>query len=150
MHLLNALSNYSWAAKVVITFAAFSINYGEFWLVEHLQAQDPLAKNIAILKDLPDVMAHAGALKQKFESVLNLLGAVLKVTHRIIEFKELPDAYISHDSQEFRDATAHIPLAVYWIVRSLLVCTSTLLNLIGSGHEYVLLLLLLLMNQSSF
>ncbi|KAL7149182.1 hypothetical protein ABFS83_05G022600 [Erythranthe nasuta] len=135
MHLLNTLSNYSWAAKVVITFAAFAINYGEFWLVEHLQAKDPLAKNIATLKDLPDVMAHAGALQQKFDQVLNLLNQVLKVTHRIIEFKELPDVYISHDSPEYIAATAHIPLAVYWIIRSLLVCASTLLNLIGSGHD---------------
>lgn len=137
MDLLKSLSNYSWDAKVVITFAAFAINYGEFWLVEHLHTKDPLAKNIATLKDLPEIMQHAGELKRKFDSVLDLLNMVVKVTHCLIEFKELPSAYITHESPEMAAATAHIPTAVYWIIRSLLAGASTLLNLIGSGHEYV-------------
>lgn len=136
MDLLKSLSSYSWDAKAVITFAAFSINYGEFWLVEHQYTKNSLAKNIATLKDLPDIMAHAGELKKKFEAVLDLLTQVLKVTHCIIEFKELPP-HISRESPEITAATAHIPTAVYWIIRGLLTCASTLLNLIGSGHEYV-------------
>ncbi|KAK4423894.1 protein SIEVE ELEMENT OCCLUSION B [Sesamum alatum] len=137
MDLLKSLSSYSWDAKVVITLAAFSINYGEFWLVEHQYTKNALAKNIATLKDLPDIIAHAGELRKKFEAVLNLLTQVLKVTHCIIEFKELPPLYISRESPEITAATAHIPTAVYWIIRGLLTCASTLLNLIGSGHEYV-------------
>ncbi|KAK6116563.1 hypothetical protein DH2020_049669 [Rehmannia glutinosa] len=137
MDLLRSLSNYSWDAKLVIAFAAFAINYGEFWLVEQQQNKNALAKNIAALKDLPEIMAHAGDLKQRFEAVLDLLTAILKVTHCIIEFKELPTQYISRESPEITSATAHIPTAVYWIIRSLLVCASTLLNLIGSGHEYM-------------
>ncbi|KAI3452649.1 hypothetical protein Pfo_009313 [Paulownia fortunei] len=137
MDLLKLLSSYSWDAKVVIVFAAFAINYGEFWLVEQLHTKNPLAKNIASLKDLPDIMAHAGELKKTFEAVLDLLTAILKVTHCIIEFKELPPLYIRPDSPEITSATAHIPTAVYWIIRSLLVCASTLLSLIGSGHEYI-------------
>ncbi|KAI3467621.1 hypothetical protein Pfo_024284 [Paulownia fortunei] len=137
MDLLKSLSNYPWDAKVVITFAAFAINYGEFWLVEHLHTKNPLAKNIAILKDLPEIMEHAGELKKKFEAVLDLLNSVLNVTHCLIEFKELPSAYISPESPEMVAATAHIPTAVYWIIRSLLACASILLNLIGSGHEYI-------------
>ncbi|GFP88320.1 hypothetical protein PHJA_000975700 [Phtheirospermum japonicum] len=137
MDLLKSLSNYSWDAKIVIVFAAFAINYGEFWLVEQLQMTNPLAKNIAALKDLPAIMDHAGDLKKRFEAVLGLLTQVLKVTHCIIEFKELPSLYISRESPEITAATAHIPMAVYWIMRSLLVCASTLLSLIGSGHEYM-------------
>ncbi|KAI3452651.1 hypothetical protein Pfo_009315 [Paulownia fortunei] len=127
MDLLKLLSSYSWDAKVVIVFAAFAINYGEFWLVEQLHTKNPLAKNIAFLKDLPDIMAHAGELKKTFEAVLDLLTAILKVTHCIID----------PDSPEITSATAHIPTAVYWIIRSLLVCASTLMSLIGSGHEYI-------------
>ncbi|KAH6771214.1 hypothetical protein C2S52_016017 [Perilla frutescens var. hirtella] len=137
MDLLRSLSNYSWDAKVVITFAAFAINYGEFWLVEQLHTKNQLAKHIATLKDLPYVMEHAGKLEKKFEAVLDLLNAVLNVIHCLIEFKELPSVYISHDAPEVVAATAHIPTAVYWIIRSLLACASTLLNLIGSGHEYI-------------
>ncbi|XP_051149411.1 protein SIEVE ELEMENT OCCLUSION B-like isoform X2 [Andrographis paniculata] len=137
MELLKSLSSYAWDAKVVITFAAFAINYGEFWLVEHLHTKDPLAKNIAALKDLPDLMTNAGELQKKFEAVLGLLNAALKVSHCIIEFKELPPLYISRESPEITAATAHIPTAVYWIIRSLLVCSSTLLSLIGTGAEYL-------------
>ncbi|KAG8366001.1 hypothetical protein BUALT_Bualt17G0030700 [Buddleja alternifolia] len=137
MDLLKSLSNYSWDAKVVITFAAFAISYGEFYLVEQLHTKNPLAKNIAILKDLPDMLTHGEELKKKLEAVQDLLNAVLKATHSIIEFKELPTAYISHDTPEMAAATAHIPTAVYWIIRSLLACASVLLNLIGSGHEYI-------------
>ncbi|KAG8383252.1 hypothetical protein BUALT_Bualt05G0165100 [Buddleja alternifolia] len=137
MDLLKSLSNYSWDAKVVITFAAFAINYGEFWLVEQLHTKNPLAKNIAMLKDLADRMAHSGHLGRQFEAVLDLLNAVVKVTHCIVEFKELPSTYISSESPEITTATAHIPLAVYWVIRSLLACASTFLNLAGSGHEYI-------------
>ncbi|XP_047963572.1 protein SIEVE ELEMENT OCCLUSION B-like [Salvia hispanica] len=137
MDLLKSLSNYSWDAKVVIIFAAFAVNYGEFWLVEQNHTRNMLAKHIATLKDLPYVMEHAGKLEKKFEAVLDLLNAVLNVIHCLIEFKELPSVYISHDAPEVVAATAHIPTAVYWIIRSLLACASTLLNLIGSGHEYI-------------
>ncbi|KAG6383702.1 hypothetical protein SASPL_156533 [Salvia splendens] len=137
MDLLKSLSNYSWDAKVVIIFAAFAVNYGEFWLVEQNHTMNMLAKHIATLKDLPYVMEHAGKLEKKFEAVLDLLNAVLNVIHCLIEFKELPSVYISHDAPEVVAATAHIPTAVYWIIRSLLACASTLLNLIGSGHEYI-------------
>ncbi|PIN09356.1 hypothetical protein CDL12_18058 [Handroanthus impetiginosus] len=137
MDLLKLLSSYSWDAKVVITFAAFAINYGEFWLVEHLHTRNPLAKNIATLKDVPEIMEHAKELKKHFEAVLDLLNSVLKVTYCLIEFKELPSAYISRESPEMVAGTTHIPTAVYWITRSLLACASILLNLIGSGHEYI-------------
>lgn len=136
MDLLKSLSNYSWDAKVVITFAAFSINYGEFWLVEQLHMKNPLAKNIATLKDLPSTMEHSSDLRKKFEAIVDLLTAITKVTHCIIEFKELPSLYISRESPEVEAATAHIPIAVYWVIRSLLVSASVLLNLIATGHEY--------------
>lgn len=137
MELLKSLSSFTWDAKVVIAFAGFAINYGEFWLVEHHHTKNPLAKNIAILKDLPEIMAQSNELRKHFEAVLDLLNAILKVTHCIIKFKELPPMYISPDSPEITAATAHIPTAVYWCIRGLLVCAATLLSLIGGGHEYV-------------
>ncbi|KAL3649824.1 hypothetical protein CASFOL_006227 [Castilleja foliolosa] len=139
MDLLKSLSNYPWDAKVVITLAAFAINYGEFWLVEHLHVTNPLAKSIATLKDRPELTEHAGELKKKFEAVVDLLNSILTVTHCLTEFNELPSAYISHESPEMQAATAHIPTAVYWIIRSLLACASILVNLVGSGHEYTLI-----------
>ncbi|CAA0837873.1 Protein SIEVE ELEMENT OCCLUSION B [Striga hermonthica] len=89
MELLKTLSSYSWDTKAVIVSAAFAINYGEFWLVEQLQTTNPLAKNIAALKDVPSIIEHAGDLKKRFEVVLNFLNQVLQVTHCIIMLKEL-------------------------------------------------------------
>ncbi|CAI9785121.1 unnamed protein product [Fraxinus pennsylvanica] len=135
--LLETMSNHGWDAKVVITFAAFSVSYGEFWLVDQLRVKNQLAKDIAALKDLPDTMEHNEEMKKKFEAVANLLQTVLAVTHIIIEFKELPTHYINRDSPEMVTATAHIPTTVYWIIRSILACASIFLNLVGSGHEYI-------------
>ncbi|CAI9756331.1 unnamed protein product [Fraxinus pennsylvanica] len=135
--LLEALSTYAWDAKVVITFAAFSVSYGEFWLVEHLRVKNQLAKDIAALKDIPERMEQNEEIRKKIDAVANLLQAVLTVTHIIIKFKELPTQYINRDSPEMATATAHIPTTVYWIIRSIVASASVLLNLVGSGHEYI-------------
>ncbi|CAA2995441.1 Hypothetical predicted protein [Olea europaea subsp. europaea] len=137
MGLLETLSNYGWDAKAVITFAAFSVSYGEFWLVENLRVMNPLARDIAALKDIPETMEQKEEMKKKFQAIVNLLRAVLNVTHIIIKFKELPTQYVNRDSPEMKTATAHIPTAVYWIIRSILACASVLLNLIGGGHEFI-------------
>ncbi|PIN26407.1 hypothetical protein CDL12_00842 [Handroanthus impetiginosus] len=127
MDLLRTQSSYSWDAKAVITFAAFAINYS------NLQTKNPLAKNTLTPKDLPETMARAEKVKKKFENVLDLLNEVLKVTNCITKFKKLP-FYISRSLPEMKAAKAHFPLAVYWIIRSILVCTSTLID---TGHKYI-------------
>ncbi|GJY23455.1 sieve element occlusion B-like protein [Tanacetum coccineum] len=135
--IFNMLSNYGWDAKAVITLAAFAVNYGEFWLVAQLYTRNPLAKSLAHLKQLPDVLEHGDALKPRFEAVFNLIKAMLDLTHCIVRFKELPEQYISPETPELVTATAHVPTAVYWIIRSIVACASILINLIGMGHEHV-------------
>uniref|UniRef100_A0A5B6ZLE0 Protein SIEVE ELEMENT OCCLUSION B-like n=1 Tax=Davidia involucrata TaxID=16924 RepID=A0A5B6ZLE0_DAVIN len=135
--LFNSLSNYSWDAKVVIALAAFGVNYGEFWLVAQLYPTDPLAKSVAFLKQLPDILERAEFLKPKFEALTNLIKAMLDVTKCIVEFKELPSQYITPDTPAMLTVTAHIPTAVYWTIRSIVACASQIMNLIGLGHEYI-------------
>ncbi|KAM0016628.1 putative sieve element occlusion [Helianthus debilis subsp. tardiflorus] len=142
--ILNTLSNYGWDAKAVITLAAFAVNYGEFWLVAQLHQTNPLAKSLALLKQLPDVLERRESLKPRFNVVNNLVKAMFDVTHIIIKFKELPEQYISPNTPELVTATTHIPTAVYWIIRSIVACASVLTNLIGMGQGYVIILLLLL------
>lgn len=132
------LSNYEWDAKAVISLAAFAVNYGEFWLVAQLYTANPLAKSLAHLKQLPDVLERGEALKPRFEAVTTLIKAMLELTRCIVEFKELPGQYITPETPELMTATAHIPTAVYWIIRSIVACASILINLIGMGHEYVI------------
>lgn len=135
--IFNLLSSYSWDAKLVLALSAFAVNYGEFWLVAQLYLTNPLAKGVALLKQLPDILERADALNPKFVALNNLIMATLDVAKCIVEFKELPSQYITPDTPEMLTATAHIPTAVYWTIRSIVACASQITGLIGTGHEYV-------------
>ncbi|KAJ6430369.1 hypothetical protein OIU84_021717 [Salix udensis] len=134
--IFNLLSNYSWDAKVVLALAAFAVNYGEFSLVAQIYLTNPLAKAVALLKQLPEIIERAEDLKPQFEALTNLIRAMTDVAKCIVEFKELPSQYITPDTPEMLTATAHIPTAVYWIIRSIVACTSQIVGLVGMGHEY--------------
>lgn len=121
----------------MLALAAFAVNYGEFWLVVQLYPTNPLAKSVAFLKQMPEILERAESLKPKFEALNNLIKAMLDVTKCIVEFKELPSQYITPDAPEMVAATAHIPTAVYWTIRSIVACASQIMGLIGMGHEYV-------------
>ncbi|KAJ6903856.1 hypothetical protein NC651_021125 [Populus alba x Populus x berolinensis] len=135
--IFNLVSNYSWDAKVVLALAAFALNYGEFWLVSQLFLTNPLAKAVALLKQLPEIIEQTEALKPKFEAITNLIRAMTDVAKCIVEFKELPSQYITPDTPEMLTATAHIPTAVYWTIRSIVACTSQIVGLTSMGHEYI-------------
>ncbi|KAK9277623.1 hypothetical protein L1049_007169 [Liquidambar formosana] len=137
LSLFHTLSSYSWDGKVVIALAAFAVNYGEFWLVAQLYPTNPLAKSVAILKQLPDILERADTLKPKFEALKTLIKAMMDVTKCVVEFKELPSQYITPDTPEMLIATAHIPTAVYWTIRSIVACASQIMGLIGMGHEFI-------------
>lgn len=113
--------------------------YGEFWLVAQISAMNPLAKGIALLKQLPEILERPDLLKQRFETLTNLIKAMLQVTNCIVELKGLPTQYIAtDDSAALATATAHIPTAVYWTIRSVVACTSQIMGIVGMGPEYVL------------
>nr|POE88568.1 protein sieve element occlusion b [Quercus suber] len=135
--IFNVLTSYSWDAKLVLALAAFAVNYGEFWLVVQLYPTNPLAKSVAFLKQMPEILERAESLKPKFEAFNNLIKAMLDVTKCIVEFKELPSQYITPDTPEMVAATAHIPTAVHWTIRSIVACASQIMGLIGMGHEYI-------------
>lgn len=135
MAVFNMLSHYSWDAKVVLSLAAFAANYGEFWLVIQLYATNPLAKSVALLKQLPDIIEHGNSLKSRFDAVTKLINVMLDVTKSIIEFKELPSLYISPDMPPMSSAMAHIPTAAYWTIRGIVACASQIISLIGTSNE---------------
>lgn len=138
MELLRTLSNYSWEAKVVLTLAAFAVYYGEFWLVAQLCTTDPLAKSVAILKQLSDMVEHAASVKPQIEAIDNLIKAVTNVTKSIVEYSEmvkLQSHYISEDTPPLSIALAHIPAAAYWVIRGILASASHIAILGGSRHE---------------
>ncbi|XWS60341.1 hypothetical protein CRYUN_Cryun07bG0027500 [Craigia yunnanensis] len=69
MVLLNTLSSFSWDAKVVLTLAAFAVKFGEFWLIFQLCTTNSLAKSVALLKQLPDILEHSQTLKPHFDAL---------------------------------------------------------------------------------
>lgn len=133
------VTNYAWDAKAVLALAAFAVYYGEFWLVAQLFPTNSLAKSVAILKQLPEIMERSDALKPKYEAISNLIRAMIKVTKCIVEFNELPQQYITSETPAYESADALIPTAAYWIIRSIVACASQIMGLITMSHEYVFL-----------
>ncbi|KAJ0051633.1 hypothetical protein Pint_02861 [Pistacia integerrima] len=134
--LFSLLATYSWDAKLVLTLAAFALNYGEFWLLAQIYPANQLAKSMAILKQLPSLMENTGPLKTRFDALNNLIKAMMDVTKCVIEFKELPSAYIHQDVAAFSTAMTHIPIAVYWTIRSIVACATQITMLTSMGHDY--------------
>ncbi|XP_075110529.1 protein SIEVE ELEMENT OCCLUSION B-like [Nicotiana tabacum] len=137
MAILAMLSGYQWDAKLVLSLAALAITYGEFWLVAQMFATHPLAKSVALLKQLQDTMEHHASLKSRFDAMNELIEAILEVTKCIIEFKRLPSQYISEDQPPLSIAISHIPTAVYWTIKSIVACASQLSSLLGMNYEMI-------------
>ncbi|PPD94445.1 hypothetical protein GOBAR_DD08574 [Gossypium barbadense] len=137
MGILNMLSSYSWDAKVVLTLAAFAVNFGEFWLIVQLCTSNSLAKSVALLKQLPDILEHSQTLKPRFDALNKLINAMIDVTKCIVEFTELPSEFISIDVPPLSIAMAHIPTATYWIIWSVVACAAQITGLVGMRHEFI-------------
>ncbi|KAK3413104.1 protein SIEVE ELEMENT OCCLUSION B [Eucalyptus grandis] len=133
----SMLAPFSWDAKLVLTLAAFAFNYGEFWLLAQIYTTNQLAKSMAILKQLPMIMEHSGALKSRFDALNGLIQAMLKVTRCVVDLKDLPSAYISSEAPALSAAMAHVPTAVYWTIRSAVACASQITSLTSYGIEYI-------------
>ncbi|KAI3744753.1 hypothetical protein L1987_57844 [Smallanthus sonchifolius] len=76
--IFNMLSHYGWDVKAIITLAAFMVNYGEFWLVVQLCTSNPLAKSLAHLKQMHDVLERDE--KKQIEAYLLILR-VMETPH---------------------------------------------------------------------
>ncbi|RVW20647.1 Protein SIEVE ELEMENT OCCLUSION B [Vitis vinifera] len=113
LSIFNMLASYSWDAKLVLTLAAFALNYGEFWLLAQIYSSNQLAKSVAILKQVPILLEHSALLKPRFDALNNLIRAMMDVTRCIIEFKELP------------------PM-------SIVACATQIASLTSMGHEYAI------------
>ena len=135
--LFNMLSSYSWDAKLVLTMAAFAMNYGKFWLLAQIYSGNQLAKSMAILTQLPSIMENdSGSLKARFNALKKLIKVMMDVTRCVVEFKDLPASYISQEVPALSTAMARIPAAVYWTLRSVVACAAQITAITTMGHEY--------------
>ncbi|KAJ6418166.1 hypothetical protein OIU84_001537 [Salix udensis] len=135
MMILDTLSSYSWDAKVVLTVAAFIVNYGhEFLLFTSSEANNSaIAQSIASLKQLRDITDHAKFSKAKIDAIIKLLKVIMAVTRYIVELQNLPLDSIATDESPMSKAIAYIPRAAYWTMLSVVVSASYIASL--SGHE---------------
>lgn len=100
-----------------------------------LSTANTLAKSVALLKQLPDIVENSVPLRPQFDALNMLVKAALDVTMCIVKFKELPSEYISEDVPPMSVASAHIPIAAYWVIRSIVACASQIAGLIGMRNE---------------
>ncbi|XP_059446689.1 protein SIEVE ELEMENT OCCLUSION B-like [Corylus avellana] len=125
--ILTKLSSYSWDAKVVITLAAFSFEYGNFWLLA--QSSDQLAKSVGILKQVPEGL-------KKYKNSIDELNKVIKVTLEVIEsifeFKRL-SIYDTKDVPALSSARGHISVDVFWATITIIACTTQICCI--TSHE---------------
>ncbi|MCL7026738.1 hypothetical protein MKW94_018514 [Papaver nudicaule] len=149
--LLSILARYSWDAKLVLTIAAFAVNYGEFYhFAEHLQRNN-LAKLISMLKydHLPQGRDHNN---DSFIRQKNLIKSMLDVTKCIVQLNVVPAQQPYQSKKINANTTAvtdgnhasvaailsdDIPIAVYQAMRSVVACMSEIISLTGFGHECI-------------
>ncbi|XP_021818481.1 protein SIEVE ELEMENT OCCLUSION B-like [Prunus avium] len=138
MDILDIVQHHDWDEKVVLVLGAFAVKDGEFWLVAQLYTTNPLAKAIGQLKQVQEILERAGTtLKPKFDSYNNLVRAIINVTKCVVQLYDLqrdPHVTTEHESAA---TTAHIPTAVYWTIRSIVVAASQLVGITGMGPEYL-------------
>uniref|UniRef100_A0A7N0TFB8 Protein SIEVE ELEMENT OCCLUSION C n=1 Tax=Kalanchoe fedtschenkoi TaxID=63787 RepID=A0A7N0TFB8_KALFE len=133
MALFDLLGCYRWDAKVVIVLAAFAMTYGEWWLIMQLHLQSHLAASIANLKRLP---TDARLLQHKFKAIRSVLfHRVMDLTRSIIRFYTLPTDIIQLDGEAKSQANPQVYAAAYWVIRSTLMCSSRIVNLVSAKYE---------------
>ncbi|XP_015888002.2 protein SIEVE ELEMENT OCCLUSION B [Ziziphus jujuba] len=123
--ILNKLSSYSWDAKAVLTLAAFTMEYGEFWHLAQLQQSDHLAKSLAILKRVPFILKPADLQKRR-QAIVELNGlikATLQVIEIIFELEKL-STYDQKDVPGLAVAMDHIPVDVFWAIITTVACAT--------------------------
>ncbi|KAI3520726.1 hypothetical protein L1887_10176 [Cichorium endivia] len=134
--LFHTVGNFHWDAKLVLTLAAFALNYGEFWLLAQIYSSNQLARSMAILRQVPMIMENSAPLKPRFDILNKLIHSVLELTRCIMQFKELPPMYVSSEVPAMARALNTLPTAVYWNVRGIIACAAQITSLTSMGHEY--------------
>ncbi|XP_037496053.1 protein SIEVE ELEMENT OCCLUSION A [Jatropha curcas] len=135
------LSNYSWDAKLMITVAAYAINYGEFHLLTELYNKNSVSKNIALLKQLQGkqlqgIMEDADHLLQQFSgAIIELNKAIVALTQSVLHFNTLPSEYVVNNKPPFSTATTDIARAVYWAIYSVVTSASHIAGLVGLKNQ---------------
>ena len=101
----------------MLTLAAFASDFGEFWHLASLYNSDHLAKQLAILKKVPQLIKPVELQKrsQAILEVSNLIKTVVRVIAIFDEFEKL-SVNDPKDIPELPAALNHLPVDVYWTI----------------------------------
>lgn len=132
--LLEMLSRYRWDAKLVLALAAFAETFGLFWLIGQHQSKNALAASLATVKQLPRAI---NALKPQFKALTSLTHTMMKVTKLIVSFESWHLQHEFLDVKSIDYVKSKIYVAAYWILRSILECSSQISDLRASRFEQV-------------
>ncbi|XP_019176671.1 PREDICTED: protein SIEVE ELEMENT OCCLUSION B-like [Ipomoea nil] len=154
LSVLKLLANFWWDAKAVIAFTAFAQQYGEFSLEVRLYPTDPLAKSVATIKQIPDLMESSESsrsVSSKFREVAKLADKMLEVTHDIIAFKqsasEEKTLKVKYKVNLYKELTESlspvtaehenvIAKAAYYVVKAAITCSLVIQNVLAVGRDY--------------
>ncbi|RDY07240.1 Protein SIEVE ELEMENT OCCLUSION B, partial [Mucuna pruriens] len=132
MLILEQLRDYSWDAKVVITLAAFALEYGKFWQLAPIP-RDKLGKSLAELNGLQSIMENM----QHLANFNSLVKKVMQMVQCITDWKKLITAeYNIKDVPSLTDTLHEIPVLAYWSISTLVTCTSHIDFLGDKGYRY--------------
>ncbi|XP_062112525.1 uncharacterized protein LOC133823696 [Humulus lupulus] len=137
VEILQMTKHYKWDSKVVLALLGFAMTFSEFPLVLRLYKTNPVAYAVALLKQyLPRLrLDHKVA-----DAFFALNRQILDVTNKIVDFYDLPlHNFFTAESPEILAANSYIPLAVYWVIRSIVVSIS-LAQFLTLGDEGIDLL----------
>ncbi|KAF2284631.1 hypothetical protein GH714_028631 [Hevea brasiliensis] len=133
MLLESLLPNYSWDAKLAIAVAAFAMNYGELYLLVQLYTSNPVAKNIALMKQLQCITENMRFKKHLFGKITELIEGIMDVMKCVVQFNELSLDIFAKPSVS--TAKIDIARAVYWTIYGVVTCGSHIAALVGLTPE---------------
>nr|KYP60833.1 hypothetical protein KK1_023247 [Cajanus cajan] len=126
LKILRQLSGFSWDVKAIISLAAFSLEYGEFWRLNAIQTAEQFGNSLKQLNQVEsrNVTADMTDLVVVFVEVLNHFIEWSRISARGYDIEEV---------RSLAEAMQHIPLVVYWTIAAVVASAG---NLIGvSNHK---------------
>ncbi|XP_008224484.1 PREDICTED: protein SIEVE ELEMENT OCCLUSION B-like [Prunus mume] len=129
LKILSKVSKYSWEAKAVLALAAFSLEYGEFWLSAQHQQSDQLAMSVAFLKGVP-ILLKPENLKKRGRAITDLNNVIMSTLQVIDCIFQLEKHSTYNDVKELREILANarkdISVNVYWCIITTVACATNI------------------------
>ncbi|KAE8007874.1 hypothetical protein FH972_004435 [Carpinus fangiana] len=121
--ILKELSSYSWEIKAVLALVAFALNYKYFSVLAQLDSSRKVIESVEIPKHVPATSLKHLHLQKYKEKIIQLINYVLDFSESVLELKKLStNHYIKDKPHSY--VMDNISMAVYWIIITVVACTT--------------------------